>query len=57
MRLLLDQRCFLHGPPPKVVWIRLGNCTTANIEALLRTRAADVEALGADEGAALLVLP
>lgn len=24
------------GPPPHVVWIQLGNCTTADIESLLR---------------------
>lgn len=51
------QRAFLHGPPPKVVWIRLGNCTTKKIETLLRMRAADVNAFGEDKGAALLALP
>jgi predicted nuclease of predicted toxin-antitoxin system len=35
------QRAVLHGPPPRVVWIRLGNCTTKKIETLLRMRAAD----------------
>jgi predicted nuclease of predicted toxin-antitoxin system len=49
--------CFLYDAPPKAVWIRLGNCTTGNIEALLRVRASDVEAFGEDESAALLVLP
>jgi predicted nuclease of predicted toxin-antitoxin system len=51
------QRAVLHGPPPKVVWIRLGNCTTKKIETLLRMRAADVKAFGEDKGAALLALP
>jgi len=51
------QRCFLYGAPPKAVWIRLGNCTTSNIEALLRMRAAEVVAFGEDKDAALLVLP
>ncbi|MGH7163190.1 MAG: DUF5615 family PIN-like protein [Planctomycetota bacterium] len=51
------QRSFLYGAPPKVVWIRLGNCTTKRIESLLRARVADVEAFGEDETAALLVLP
>jgi KTSC domain/Domain of unknown function (DUF5615) len=27
-----SQRGFLFGPPPKVVWIRLGNCSTKEIE-------------------------
>ena len=26
----------LRGFPPKVIWLRLGNCTTAQIETLLR---------------------
>ena len=26
----------LRGFPPKVIWIRLGNCTTGQIEELLR---------------------
>ena len=29
----------LRGFPPKVVWIRAGNCTTADIESLLRRKA------------------
>jgi predicted nuclease of predicted toxin-antitoxin system len=49
--------CFLHGAPPKVVWIRLGNCTTGHVEALLRMRAAHVREFVEDEDAALLVLP
>ena len=26
----------LRGAPPQVIWLRLGNCTTAEIDALLR---------------------
>jgi predicted nuclease of predicted toxin-antitoxin system len=33
------QRSFLYGHPPKVVWIRRGNCSTREIEALLRASA------------------
>jgi predicted nuclease of predicted toxin-antitoxin system len=51
------QRAFLHGPPPKVVWIRLRNCTTKKIETLLRVRSADIKAFGEVERAALLALP
>lgn len=32
----------LRGAPPKFVWIRLGNCTTAQIAALLRRRRDDI---------------
>lgn len=47
----------LHGPPPKVIWLRIGNGPTAAVDALLRTRAADVQAFAADMAVALLVLP
>jgi predicted nuclease of predicted toxin-antitoxin system len=33
------QRSFLFGHPPKVIWLRVGNCPTTAIEALLRRRA------------------
>lgn len=33
------QRSFLRGPPPKVVWVRLGNCRTAYVEATLANKA------------------
>ena len=32
------QRSLVFGHPPKVVWVRLGNCSTEQIEALLRRR-------------------
>lgn len=32
------QRSFLYGFPPKVIWVRLGNCRTSEIEKLLRQR-------------------
>jgi len=52
-----DQRAFLLGPPPKVVWVQLGNCTTQDVEDLLRNREEDLAAFHADEQAALLILP
>jgi len=30
------ERALVQGPPPKVIWIRLGNCSTTDVEALLR---------------------
>ena len=30
------QLAFLYGPPPKVIWLRVGNVSTAVIEDLLR---------------------
>lgn len=50
------QRSLLRGAPPHVVWVRLGNCRTAEVEALLRGRVADVRALVTDLGATLLIL-
>lgn len=31
------QKSFLHGHPPKVIWLRLGNCSTNTIVSLLST--------------------
>ena len=31
-----NELLILKGFPPKVIWIRLGNCSTAKIESLLR---------------------
>ena len=50
------QVSFVRGPPPKVIWIRRGNCTTADIEALLRTSQTEILAFGAEEEAAFLAL-
>lgn len=50
------QLAFLHGPPPKAVWLRIGNCTTDEIEAVLRDRSDDVVAFGQDPSGAFLVL-
>ena len=38
------QLSFLHGAPPKVIWTRIGNCRTEDVERLLLTRLADVTA-------------
>jgi predicted nuclease of predicted toxin-antitoxin system len=47
---------FLFGAPPKVVWVQLGNCSTRDIEALLRARHADVLEFAGDRDSALLAL-
>ena len=36
------QRSFLYGPPPKVIWIALGNASTQQIEELLRSHTRNV---------------
>ena len=50
------QRSLLRGAPPRVIWLRLGNCRTADVEAVLRARVADVLAFARDPDAALLIL-
>ena len=45
------------GHPPKVVLIRLGNCTREAVASLLRERHADILALHQDESRGLLELP
>jgi predicted nuclease of predicted toxin-antitoxin system len=42
--------------PPKVIWLRLGNCPTSEVEAVLRARARDIEVFVQDPDAAVLVL-
>jgi predicted nuclease of predicted toxin-antitoxin system len=46
----------LRGFPPKVLWIRLGNCSTADIAHLLRARFEQIVAFAAREDAAFLAL-
>ena len=50
------QASFLRGSPPKVIWIRRGNCTTADIETLLRSNQTEILAFGADAVAAFLAI-
>jgi len=46
----------LRGFPPKVVWIRRGNCSTTNIEEILRDHNSDIEDLAADSTSGILTL-
>ena len=48
--------CILLGFPPKVIWIRRGNCSSRNIEAILRDHKSDIEALGRDKVIGILTL-
>ena len=50
------QRSFLSGHPPKIVWVRLGNCSTRATEALLKRRAAEIEEFLADSQKSFLYL-
>ncbi len=50
------QRSFLYGHPPKVVWLRLGNCSTEQVAQTLRRHAHHLAAFEADAEAAFLAL-
>jgi predicted nuclease of predicted toxin-antitoxin system len=51
-----NQRAFLLGPPPKVVWIRRGNASTTDAAELLRQHREDIVAFEGDAEASLLAL-
>ena len=44
-----SDRSTLLGHPPKVIWIRLGNCTTFLIGSALRRHSEQIEAFGKDD--------
>ena len=50
------QRSFVLGHPPKIVWIRRGNCSTVEIEDILRAHHADLLAFETDAEGAFLAL-
>ena len=52
----MHQRSFLFGAPPKVVWVRLGNCSTSDVADLLRLHVHTIEEFEADEFASFLSL-
>jgi predicted nuclease of predicted toxin-antitoxin system len=48
--------CLLRGFPPKIIWVRRGNCKTAEIEEILRRHNGDIEELNNDETVGVLAL-
>lgn len=50
------QRSLLLGAPPKVIWLRQGNCSVADTATLLRERFVVIERFDANEEAAFLAL-
>ena len=50
------QLSFAYGHPPKVVWIRLGNCSRRETELLLRASSDAMEAFDADPEASFLAI-
>jgi predicted nuclease of predicted toxin-antitoxin system len=50
------ERSFVYGHPPKVVWLRRGNCSTDEIAGLLRAHHTDLLALEQDAENSFLAL-
>ena len=51
-----SERSHALGHPPKVIWIRLGNCSTAQIESILRLHHQAIASLEEDATAHILTL-
>ena len=51
-----NELLILLGFPPKVIWVRHGNCSTDKIENILRTHYIDIEELAKIESLGLLTL-
>jgi predicted nuclease of predicted toxin-antitoxin system len=45
--------CVLRGAPPKVVWVRVGNCGTTVVRDVLATNADQIAAFEADDAVVL----
>lgn len=50
------QMAFLRGPPPKVVWLRLGNCSTDDIERAIRASRTAIQAFSDEPETSFLIL-
>jgi predicted nuclease of predicted toxin-antitoxin system len=51
-----SDRSVLRGFPPKVIWLRRGNCTTVQIEEILRRHFQEIKALDEDSQTGVLSL-
>lgn len=50
------QRSMLYGHPPKIVWLRIGNCTRDQLVQLIMVDVQDIHALDTDPFETVLVL-
>jgi len=48
-------RAAVYGGPPKVIWLRVGNCTSAEIEALLKRSKSAIEAFAESPQTTLVI--
>ena len=50
------QMSFLYGAPPKVIWLRCGNCSVGELETIIRLRFDRISMfLKSDDGALLMI--
>lgn len=52
----MHDRSLLFGFPPKVIWIRLGNCSTREVENLIRREFSKISEFVEDDFASFLTL-
>lgn len=50
------QMAILRGPPPKVVWLAIGNTTTSIVADILRAHARDIASFASEPETAILIL-
>ena len=50
------QMSFLYGAPPKFIWLRCGNCSVRELEAIIRSNYSSITTFEVDLEAALLVI-
>ena len=51
-----NESVITRGFPPKVVWIRRGNCTTSEIETILRSHWEDIKTFNEDPNLGIITL-
>ncbi|HEY5443029.1 MAG TPA: DUF5615 family PIN-like protein [Pyrinomonadaceae bacterium] len=52
-----QQWSLLHGAPPKFIWLRVGNCTRARIESILRKHSVAIHTFDLDDSKSHLMVP
>jgi predicted nuclease of predicted toxin-antitoxin system len=51
-----QQRSFLFGPPPKVIWVAVSDCSTDDVIAVIRSRHQEIVDFHNDQTASYLAL-
>ena len=50
------ERSLFYGPPPKLVWLRIGNCTRDDLVKLITTHEQDIRTFEANPAESVMVL-